>query len=442
MALAHRGDVGAMVREGDVLAGRYRVERVLGSGGMGTVFAAREIDTGRIVALKLMNADAHDVVGRGRFLREARAAVRLKGDHVAHVIAVGHLADETPYIVMEMLEGCDLREHLRACAPLAVADAVGFVLQAAEGLAEAHANAIVHRDVKLRNLFLTECADGRALVKVLDFGVAKRLRPAAPLEPTGLTSPAEMVGSPHYMSPEQMLASMHVDPRADVWSLGVCLFELLTGALPFDGRTLPAVCAAVLEHPPRSIIGLRPDVPQGVADVLALALAKDPECRWQNVAALAEALEPFGHAADRGAADRCAHLLGLAPSTRARITSRADDSVLVTTELAQTVSVRGRTALWNSVTVVAGAAAMVIVIALAATRRSGPVRIAAGAAPLQSQSATPTPIPAPIPTVTPTPIPTLTLTPTPTRTGARHAPRVTPVAPKPRPTATSDYDRF
>src|SRR5882724_4501839 len=226
-----------MVREDELLADKYRVERVLGQGGMGYVVAALHIQLQQRVAVKILMPDlCEDREAVERFLREARAAVRIQSEHVARVLDVGTLQDGSPYMVMEYLSGRDLARELDALSQIPVLDAVHYVLHACEAVAEAHALGVIHRDLKPANLFLTYRNDGSPLVKVLDFGVAKALSRDS-VELPSLTATQSVIGSPQYMSPEQVRSPKTVDFRTDVWSLGIILHELLTGAPPFDGDT-------------------------------------------------------------------------------------------------------------------------------------------------------------------------------------------------------------
>ncbi|MDP9152426.1 MAG: serine/threonine protein kinase, partial [Myxococcota bacterium] len=278
------------VREGELLAGKYRIQRVLGVGGMGVVVAAHHEQLDQGVAIKFVRSDAlanADAVER--FLREARAAAKLRSEHAARVLDVGTLESGVPYMVMELLEGSDLAQVLEARGPLPVDLAADWIVQACEAVAEAHAAGIVHRDLKPQNLFLARTVGGAEKVKVLDFGVAKSTTPSV----GGLTRTRATLGSPLYMAPEQMRSSRDVDVRADVWALGVVLFELLTQRWPFEAEAMPELCLKVVSDPPQSLAAFRPDVPQRFVDVVERCLAKDPAERYANAAELAGALEVF-----------------------------------------------------------------------------------------------------------------------------------------------------
>ncbi len=281
------------VFEGALVAGKYRVERVLGRGGMGVVLGAKHIELGELVAIKVIKGGIDDTTAE-RFVREARAASRVKGEHVVRVIDVGRERG-VPYLVMERLEGGDLRSVLAAWGPLAIDEAVLYVLHACEALAEAHSLGIVHRDLKPANLFLGRHPDGSPLVKVLDFGIAKT-QPEGGEDHISLTATRDVLGSPAYMSPEQIRRPKDVDARADIWALGVVLYELLTGKHPFFDENSMAVLARIYAEDPTPIRDLRPDVPNGLVAVVARCLKKDVDARFANVAELASALEPFAPA--------------------------------------------------------------------------------------------------------------------------------------------------
>jgi serine/threonine-protein kinase len=281
---------------GELVGGKYRCERVLGEGGMGVVLAARHVELDQGVAVKVMLPEALKApAARERFLREARSALQIRSEHVARVLDFGTLESGCPYLVMEMLEGTDLKHRIEADGPLGVEEAVELVMQACEALAEAHLRGVIHRDLKPANLFVTRRADGTPLVKVLDFGISKTGQGSAPeVGPAGLTSTNAILGTPTHMSPEQLRSAKSVDGRTDVWSLGVTLYELVAGRLPFEGESVAVVCSRILTEPPRPIREHRPDVPVALAKALERCLDKDPAGRFQSIAELAEALRVFG----------------------------------------------------------------------------------------------------------------------------------------------------
>lgn len=292
---------------GDVVAGKYEVTGLLGSGGMGYVISARHTELGEMVALKFLRPEAlaHAELVE-RFSREARAAAKIRSEHVANVFDVGTLEDGTPYIVMEHLAGKDLADYLHQEGPLPVQVAVEYVMQACEALAAAHAHGIIHRDIKPENLFLTQQAQGMHFVKVLDFGISKI---ALPRGKRDLVRTQMALGSPVYMSPEQIRRSDQVDARSDIWSIGCVLFELLTGVTAFDEPSLLELSAAILERDPVPLLTLRPDAPPELEQILLRCLHKNPEQRYQNVAELTMALYPLGPRRARISAERCWHVL-------------------------------------------------------------------------------------------------------------------------------------
>jgi serine/threonine-protein kinase len=295
----------APVREGDLLAGKYRVDRVLGAGGMGIVVAAKHEQLDQMVAIKFVRDEALDnEEAVQRFLREARAAVKLKSEHVARVLDVGKLDSGAPYMVMEYLEGDDLAKVLADHGPMDFESAANCLLQACEAVAEAHAAGIVHRDLKPENLFLTSTIGGTQKIKVLDFGVSKAMDSSSGGAMSSLTRTRAMLGSPLYMAPEQMRSSRDVDARADVWALGVVLFQLLTQRWPFEAETMPELCLRVVTEPPTSLLALRPDAPPRLVAVIERCVEKDASKRFANAAELATALEEFAPAESRILAER------------------------------------------------------------------------------------------------------------------------------------------
>jgi serine/threonine-protein kinase len=297
------------VKEGDLLAGKYRVERVLGVGGMGIVVAARHEQLEQPVAIKFVRDDAlGNEEAVARFLREARAAVKLRSEHAAKVLDVGTLESGAPYMVMEYLEGSDLGAVLIERGPLPVEVVAEYIVQACEAVAEAHAAGIVHRDLKPQNLFLARTVGGGVRVKVLDFGVSKTLANSS--GGGALTQTRSMLGSPLYMSPEQMRSSRDVDARSDVWALGVVLFELLTRRWPYEAETMPELVLKVVTEPPHPLGQLRPDVPQAMIDIVERCLRKNPAERFANAAELATALEPFAPPESRVTVERARMAMG------------------------------------------------------------------------------------------------------------------------------------
>jgi serine/threonine-protein kinase len=315
------------VHEGQILAGKFRIERVLGQGGMGVVVAATHLQLDQRVALKFLLPEAlSNPEAVERFAREARAAVRIKSEHVARVSDVGTLESGSPYMVMEYLEGQDLAGWVRASGAMPVADAIEFLLQACEAIAEAHALGIVHRDLKPANLFVTRRADGSVCIKVLDFGISKLTVPGGGPD-LGMTKTTSVMGSPLYMSPEQMSSTRNVDMRTDIWALGVILYEILSGRVPFEAETMPQLCGMILQDPPRPLRELRPDVPEAVSAVILRCLEKQRDRRFANVGELAAALAPLGSPSARRSAERISRVLGAAGI----VSSRAADVAAAST---------------------------------------------------------------------------------------------------------------
>ena len=284
-----------------MLAGKYRVDRVLGAGGMGMVVAARHLDLNKLVALKFMlSSAAQNPEAAHRFVQEARSAAQLRSEHVAHVSDYGTLETGEPYIVIEYLEGEDLGDLLSRSGPLAIGFAVELMQQACEAMEEAHASGIIHRDIKPQNMFLTKRRKGTACLKVLDFGLSKVALTGE--APAGLhqTNTAALLGSPLYMSPEQMRSARGVDHRADIWSLGATMYELLVGQPPFPADSLMDLCVKLANERPRPLRDLRPEIPPGLEWAVLHCLEADPKARFQTVAEFSAALTPFASSVAAG----------------------------------------------------------------------------------------------------------------------------------------------
>ncbi len=292
---------------GRVLGGRYEVTRALGYGAMGAVLEVRHVGHGQRLALKLLHERYRDnAEAVARFTQESRAAARIRGEHAVRVHDVG-THDGLPFMVMELLQGHDLASAMED-GPLPFDRATLYILQACEGIAEVHAHGMVHRDLKPSNLFLTARPDGSPLVKVLDFGIAKNVHAEGEAALVH-TQTFVALGTPLYMSPEQIRASSDVDARADVWSLGAILYELIAGRPAFGGNTVANVTAQVLEREPAPLSALVPSVPVELARVVQAALCKNADERYIDVAAFAAAVEPFAGPAGAGAAARAANIL-------------------------------------------------------------------------------------------------------------------------------------
>jgi serine/threonine protein kinase len=441
------------VQEGEVLAGKYRVERVLGVGGMGVVVSALHIQLDERVALKFLLPEAlGNQEAVARFAREARAAVKIKSIHVARVSDVGTLDSGAPYMVMEFLHGHDLSALIRDRGPMPYADAVDFVLQACEAIAEAHALGIVHRDLKPANLFLITSADGSPCIKILDFGISKVTSPGSSGNDYGMTKTTAIMGSPLYMSPEQMTSSRDVDGRADIWAIGTILFELIAGRPPFLGDTMPQLCGMILQEPPPFPRQFRPDLPEGLQAAMLRCLEKDRARRFGNVAELAAALAPFGSANATRSAERVSKVLSAAGISSSQLEVLRTNSAEASTQSAWGKSTQKRgsgRAVVASLVVLAllGGAALlfrhhdVTPTADSATASTPPPSTAT----LQVNTATPSPPVVPVVTtaeaLTTAAVPPVT---PPSSASSVHEPSSPPVAPKgrpkqpaPKPTATA-----
>jgi eukaryotic-like serine/threonine-protein kinase len=297
---------GLPIAAGDVLMKKYRVERLIGEGGTGIVLSATRLDKDQEqrVAIKFLRRALDSDEIRTRFEREATAMVAIASEHVVPVLDAGALDDGAPYMVMEYLEGRDLARVLKEDGPLPLEQAVDCMLQVCKGLAQAHAHGIVHRDLKPANLFLTRREDGHVHIKVVDFGISKILDKqliANDGKPDEMTSAFTCLGSPRYMAPEQVKNSKEVDGRADLWSVGAVLFQLLTGQYAFDADSNLQASLAVMTAEPRSLEALAPSVPKELCAVVRRCLTREIEDRFQTAADLGAALLPFASARARAA---------------------------------------------------------------------------------------------------------------------------------------------
>jgi predicted Ser/Thr protein kinase len=304
-----------LLAPGDMVDGRYRIECYLGGGGMASVYRATHVVLEQSVAIKVVSPQIRELPGMAqRFLREARAATQLKSEHVARVSDVGTMADGAPYMVMEYLDGRDLDAMVESGEEVSVEDAVDYVLQACEALAEVHGLGIVHRDLKPANLFLTKGADGLPCVKLIDFGISRTDSPLASKDLVKLTQPDTVMGSPRYMSPEQMESAGKADSRSDIYGTGAVLYELLTHKCPHEGETFLDIYAAATQGPPAPPSAVRSGVPHGLDEVILRCLRIDPNERFDDTAELALALAPFGPAGSMARAEAIARILEAARS--------------------------------------------------------------------------------------------------------------------------------
>jgi serine/threonine-protein kinase len=393
------------VSVGEVIAEKYRVDRVLGVGGMGMVVAATHVDLGQQVAIKVMlpQRDRNAVV---RFHHEAQAVARMRSEHVCRVFDVGtHLG--RPFMVLELLDGQDLAQVLARQRRLPVGDAIDCIVQILDALAEAHAHGIVHRDLKPSNIFVTTGRDGSAMVKLIDFGVAKSA--------TSITRTGIAIGTPAYMAPEQMSSARAVDARADLWAIGVIAYEAITGANPFVAETIPGMVIRAMQYDP-------PVIPGGFGAVVMRCLAKDPDRRFGSAAELAEALAPFGSPSTSHLARKIARASGVLPVAHPTTLQGAARAVS-----APPVPLR-RTHL-------AGAAALAVgvglAIALLVPHRAQPAPAIQASAPvvlpIAPTATAPAPRPAVEPAVEPLPPSRITMT-------VRHEPPKLPAARRASPT--------
>ena len=303
-------------QSGDVIAGKYAIEHVVGEGGMCVVYAAKHLQLHQRVALKVLRPDvAHQPEAVERFMREGRAAIRIRSEYCVRILDVDVLPGGEPYIVMEHLDGSDLEALILANGASPVTPAVDYILQASEAIAEAHTLGIVHRDLKPANLFFSRRADGTPWIKVLDFGISKVTSRLTARREIRLTGSDTVMGSPQYMSPEQLKNTRDVDVRADIWSLGAILHELLSGTPPFTGDTVTAVCASILQDPAPALSKLCEGVPAGLDAAVRRCLEKDPARRFSSMAEVAEALAEFASPAGRASVQRIVGIVALQSAT-------------------------------------------------------------------------------------------------------------------------------
>jgi serine/threonine-protein kinase len=281
---------------GKLLAGKFRVVRLLGEGGMGAVYEIEHELTKHRRALKTLHAAmaaSPSIVER--FLREASAAGRVGNPHIVETFDAGVLDSGEPYLVMEILRGEPLSQRI-ARGPMPIPEVVDLMGQACVGVAAAHAAGIVHRDLKPDNLFITPGSDGRPFVKILDFGISKF--DTAQTGGMQLTKEGSAMGTPYYMSPEQIRGAANLDARADVYALGVILYECLTAKRPFESEVLTHLAVLIHAGQTEAIEQLRPDLPPGFADLVRFAMASDREHRMQSATELRTALERYGAVSD------------------------------------------------------------------------------------------------------------------------------------------------
>ncbi len=280
-----------MLAPGVRVDNKYTIEGTLGSGGTAFVFSATQEDLQRLVAIKVIRRELIEHPdAMARLMNEARTIAQIRGEHAAHVLDVGQLEDGCPYIVMEHLDGSDFAQLLEEHGPAPFERVIDWVLQASVAIAEAHSLGIIHRDLKPQNLYLANTPKGEPVVKVLDFGISTTTKSRLPMNGASTGEFKRVDGSPLYMSPEQMQA-LPEDLRSDIWGLGVLMFELLTGEVPFPGQTFDEICANALHTaPPLELIT---NAPKELVEVVGRCLQKEPEARFANVAEFARALEPL-----------------------------------------------------------------------------------------------------------------------------------------------------
>jgi hypothetical protein len=378
-----------VIAVGIVIGGRLRVDQLLGAGGMGVVVVATHLELGHRVAVKVL----HDELAQSpsiveRFIREARSVVQLRTEHVCRVLDVGRLDTGAPYIMMELLEGVDLARAI-AHRPLPVPLAVDYIAQACVALAEAHAAGIVHRDLKPANLFVIRRPDGSPLLKVLDFGIAKAMTSEA-----HLTQSSGLLGSPGYMSPEQIQSPRDVDARTDIWALGATLYQLVSGRLPFMAPNATEVAIKIASEPPAPL-----DVDPALHAIIWRCLAKPRAERYPDAVSLAQDLARVGGQGAARAAASLGSSVPVAASAPIAVTAATAPGTMATAAPSMVPAlppVRSRRWIWLvAATVVAAAAVVAAFIArshaTATPRDAAPAARAIDAAPPPPVDAAPPP---------------------------------------------------
>jgi serine/threonine-protein kinase len=389
---------------GEIVDNKYLVKRVIGRGGMGEVLEATHLVLREPVAVKTLLPElASEPEAVERFIREARAVAKIRGPHVARVLDVGSLPSGIPYLVMEYLEGEDLGALLDREKKLPVARAVDIVLEACEAIAEAHAAGIVHRDLKPSNIFVSKAPSGDC-VKVLDFGISKLSKLEG--DELALTKTKTLLGSPLYMSPEQLRNTRAVDARADIWSLGIILFEAIGGRTPFEAANIAHLGALVLATDAPPLSSVAPEVPSDLSEAVATCLRRDPEERFVNIADFAVAIAPFGSGAARSSSERIVKTVPI-PSVRARATKTvalAATMVQRPSQAPRPASVTSRTRTGALMAIVVVAVATIGLAALALRRQPAPTGVVATV--IASESVAPSVDPPPFASTTALPPPT------------------------------------
>jgi eukaryotic-like serine/threonine-protein kinase len=279
----------APLQAGELIQSRYRLQRLLGSGASGSVWAARNELIDRDVALKIMRPDvAEDAVALQRFFNEAKASGRVRSPSIVEILDLGQAEDGSPFLVFELLEGEGLDEKLRREGTVAPEMLMEMLVGVARALELAHAQGIIHRDLKPANIFVTRGQNGQPIAKILDFGISK-------IFDTGhnftLTRTGTVVGSPAYMSPEQAAGREDIDGRADIWSLGVVMYEALTGTLPHQAANYNQLMVRILTQDSDAVSTRKPDLPQSVSAIVDACLKRERDARTSNSGTLASQME-------------------------------------------------------------------------------------------------------------------------------------------------------